>query len=338
MKILAPINSAEDIDILNPNKYNTEFFCGYLPNWWIKEYNKSGEKTGIIATPINNRNGLSANIIEFDELKKAVKKSKEYGTDLFLVLNAKYYPNYVYDSIKQYIDEIISAGITRVIVCDIGMLGYLNEYYPLLKVSVSCLNQVTNSMAVKFYSNFSNVDRIVFPRHMSVHEIENIVQEYPKMEFEYFIFSNKCLYDDGYCRGIHEFTPICKDDYLPKYYTREIYTLLDKEQEIYKKKDCEFYNWTNNIANSEIKGYCSANFGCTACSLTKLSKYNNVVSVKLSIRGHDVTERLRQVEMADAVLKAMQCDKCNETMVKKIISTMYGKDDLCESGIACIMV
>lgn len=55
MKILTPIMSASDIDILNPKLYNTEFFCGYLPQWWINEYNDSKDKEGNLATPINNR-------------------------------------------------------------------------------------------------------------------------------------------------------------------------------------------------------------------------------------------------------------------------------------------
>ena len=35
--------------------------------------------------------------------------------------NAKYYPEYVYSNMKKYIDEVVSAGIIRMIVCDIGL-------------------------------------------------------------------------------------------------------------------------------------------------------------------------------------------------------------------------
>jgi len=328
--------SSDDIDILNPNEFNTEFFCGYLPYWWIEQYNNNNE-SGNISIPINNRNGITANVTKYDELRKIVKKSKKYDTDVFLVLNSKYYPDYIYKSIKQYIDEVVSAGITRMIVCDIGMIGFLNEYYPSIKVSVSCLNQVTNSMSVRFYLKFSNVDRIVFPRHMSTNEIETIVKQYPNVEFEYFIFSNKCLYDDGYCRGIHEFTPICKDLYFSDYYGRKGFKLTDRDLRMLREKEFAFFEWTRNEIESEDKGYCTANFGCTACSLLQLNKYDNIVSVKLSIRGHNVKERLRQVKMANAVLKAIMNSDCDTDIVKGIISRMYGKDDLCESGMACIM-
>lgn len=36
MKILCPIMASADIDVLDPEQYGAEFFCGYLPEWWIK--------------------------------------------------------------------------------------------------------------------------------------------------------------------------------------------------------------------------------------------------------------------------------------------------------------
>ena len=35
MKILCPIMASADIDVLDPEQYGAEFFCGYLPEWWI---------------------------------------------------------------------------------------------------------------------------------------------------------------------------------------------------------------------------------------------------------------------------------------------------------------
>lgn len=45
MKILVPITNSSDIDVFNPNIYNTEFFFGYLPQWWIDEYNTPKDKS-----------------------------------------------------------------------------------------------------------------------------------------------------------------------------------------------------------------------------------------------------------------------------------------------------
>lgn len=338
MKILVPIMSASDIDVLRPDKYHTEFFCGYLPNWWIETYNKSDAYSllGNLSTPINNRNGKNANVTTFAEFKEIVSKANAYGTDVFLVLNAKYYPEYVYENIKRYLDEVVSAGIKRMIVCDIGMIEYLKYHYPQIKVSISCLNQVTNSMAVKFYKKYSNIDRIVFPRHMSTDEIAEIVEEIPDMEYEYFIFSNKCLYDDGYCRGVHEFTPICKDLFFTEYYSKNETVIADELIEKLRKEEVTFREWTRNEIEMEKKNYCTSNFGCTACSLVKLSKYKNISSVKLSIRGHSVEERLRQVQMAHEVLCYLE-HGTDVAEIKRIVSKMYGKEKLCDTGMSCIM-
>ena len=70
---MSPIVSADDIEILSPEQYGTEFYCGYLPDWWAEKYHdaKSYDMIGFIATPINNRNIRSANITSAEGLKKA---------------------------------------------------------------------------------------------------------------------------------------------------------------------------------------------------------------------------------------------------------------------------
>lgn len=337
-KILAPITKAADIDVLSPYKYNTEFFCGYLPSWWLKDYNNSlaYSMLGNLSTPINNRNGKNANVTSINELRQIVQKTEKYGTNLFLVVNAKYYPDYVYPSLKKYLDEVVSIGITRVIVSDLGLVQYLLENYPSIKVSISCLSQATNKMTIKFYAQFENVDRIVFPRHMSSNEIIEIANEYPDMEFEYFIFSNKCLYDDGYCRGIHEFTPICKDNYYTDYYSKTANPLSDESIRILRENEHYFREWTQNEIQAEQKGYCTAGFGCMACSLLQTNKYRNIVSVKISIRGHNVYERLKQVQMAHCVLKNVELN-ARIDIIQHIVSSYYGKKSLCKDGTSCMM-
>lgn len=335
MKILAPITHSDDIDVLNPKLYNTEFFCGYLPLWWREEYSTPEDKN--IATPINNRNAKDANVSSFDALKKIVEKTREYNTELFLVLNAKYYPDYIYQSIGKYIDEVVLAGITRMIVCDIGMINYLSVHYPQIKVSVSCLNQTTNEMAVRFYKSFGNVERIVFPRHMSSAEIRNISINNPELEFEYFIFSNKCLYDDGYCRGIHEFTPICKDLYYSDFYSKTGDAIPSKRMKELMLNEHEYADWTRSELMCEDKDYCTPSFACTACSVLKLISIPNINTVKLSIRGHGIQKRLRQVKMAHEVIKKIQ-NGASVTEIKSMVSKLYGKESLCDDGMSCMMI
>lgn len=337
MKILVPITSPKDVEILDPLQYNTEFFCGYLPQWWISKYNNIKGDTERLSTPINNRNLQGANVTSLDDLKKIVEIVQECETTLFLVLNAKYYPEYMYGSIATYLDEVISVGITRMIVADLGMINYLSKNYPQVKVSVSCLNQITNAKSVEFYKKFSNVNRIVFPRHMSTKEIKNIATANSELEFEYFIFSNKCLYDDGYCRGIHEFTPICKDLFYSDFYLRDGKIIDSKMHERLRRAEYEYSNWTRSELSYAGVDFCTPNFACTACSLVKLKKVSNISSVKMSIRGHDISERLRQVQMANEVITRVRNGASLEE-VKKTISKLYGKESLCDDGMSCMMI
>lgn len=334
MKILSPIGTSEDIEILNPVKYDTEFFFGYLPDWWVEKYNKGIGLKGdirVLSTPLNNRNDIKANVRDKNEVSKMIQLANNKSTKLFLVINAKYYPDYVYDDLRRYLDEIYEMGIRHVICCDLGLIKKIEELYPDMKVSVSCLNQVSNSSGVEFYKKIRNVDRIVFPRHMSSEEIMKIAEAHKELEFEYFIFSNKCIYDDGYCRGLHAFHPVCKDSYESKFYNCK----LNKEILGLRTVGEEFWSWTQNEKNADENKYCTPNFACTACSLIKLVKIQNISTVKMSIRGHDVEERLRQVQMARM---AIECAE-NEDLegIKKAVSKMYGKDDLCGQGMSCMM-
>lgn len=331
MNILSPVNGVNDIYILDPFKYGTEFFFGYMPEWWIKKYNgANSELMKILSTPINNRNDIKANVLSGEEVVKMVYATAEKNTKLYLVLNAKYYPEYVYEDLKRYIREVYEMGIRYFICCDLGMIKLLEMTFPDVKVVISCLNQVTNSMAVDFYSQFKNVRKIVFPRHMSSEEIKCIAVRHPEMEFEYFIFSNKCMYDDGYCRGLHAFTPICKEQFINTYYDRilgEVMTDID---------DSEYWAWTKSEEDSARNGYCTPNFACSACSLLELAKIKNITTVKMSIRGHAIEERLRQVQMAR---RAIQCAFNNDLQgLRKVVCSIYGKDDLCRSRNSCMMV
>lgn len=336
MKILTPIMSPNDIDVLNPNVYNTEFFFGYIPEWWINKYSKSYAFTenNVLSTPINNRNDIKANTTSINDVKKIITKAKRYNTNAFLVLNAKYYPEYIYEDLIKYLDEISSAGVTNIIASDIGLISLIENNYPNIKVAVSCLNQITNSKAVEFYLKFKNVNRIVFPRHMTVLEIKEIASKFPNTEFEFFIFSNKCLYDDGYCRSIHAFTPFCKDLFYNDFFYNES-VIEGKKQIQYQNHANDFFNWTRNLISSCDTQYCTNSFACSACSLKELIVIPNIVSVKLSIRGHLVDERKKQTIMANEAIKFAQ----NGDLIglQNAICRCFGKEDLCSSGDHCMM-
>ena len=104
-----------------------------------------------------------------------------------------------------------------------------------------------------------------------------------------------------------------------------------------RENEYYFREWTRNEVQFEQKGYCTAGFGCMACSLTQTDRYKNIVSVKISIRGHNVQERLKQVQMAYNVLKSVDLNSGIDG-IKHIVSSNYGKENLCRDGKSCMMI
>ncbi|WP_409967520.1 U32 family peptidase [Bengtsoniella intestinalis] len=333
MNILCPITSAADIAPLSI--YGAEFFCGYLPPWWVEKYsdNADFEQFGCPAVPLNNRNVLSSNVTDYEELKAVVAQADIHQCTLFLTLNAKYYPEYLYEDLHRYVGELAQAGVKKLIVSDVGTIAFLNTHFPQMAVSISCLSQVTNTEAVAFYLQFPNVERIVLPRHMATAEIKTMALAFPHIEFEYFIFSNKCLYDDGYCRSIHAFTPICKDRFSSGFYAAEGALLPQSKEETLHQQEALYRKWTQD--EPKELGYCTPSFCCTACSLLSLCDVENITAVKLSIRGHDLQERLHQTRMARAAIEAAQAG--DGVVLQQVVSALYGKEMLCKNGFSCMM-
>lgn len=337
MNILVPIGDYEEV-----SKFaalgDVEFFCGYIPEWWREKYNsRELVSTGKMALPINNRYEIASSFGTAGELRKVVERAYKYSCPLYLTLNFKYYPEFVYGDIERFIGEVSENGVKKLIVSDLGLISWLSRNHPEMDVSVSCLSQVTNSESVRFFSDFSNVERIVFPRHMMTCEIIRIAEEFPEMEFEYFVFSNKCFYDDGYCRAVHEFHPICRD--------RFSYEFKDSRGMIYDDYEANrllehsvrtFREWSpeNTKKNSSSERW--QNFICSACSLSQTVSQPNIKAVKLSIRGKTLDERLEQTRIALAAVRMAKISGGDKEKIKRMIMNETGVE-ICFSGSHCMM-
>ena len=325
MRILVPVNSADEMTLFNPEVFETEFFCGYMPSWWKERFNVSGaERRGVLPAPINNRNAESANVSDPGVLERMIETADRYQTDLFLAINAKHYPGFLYSALEKYIDEVSELGIRKVIACDEGLMHLLSRRHPEITVSVSCLNQVTNTWSALRMLKKGNVERIVFPRHMTSEEMCSIASAVPEMDFEFFIFSNKCPYDDGYCRGVHEFVPICKDRFQARF--------LGLDPRRSNNAFESFVTYSSVEDRYEEYGFKSPNFSCAACLLPAVSEQSNIVSAKIAFRGHSAAKKLWQVELAHNLIAS----KAGFDQIKGFVCSAYGADSLCDTGTACM--
>ena len=334
MKILVPIHSSKDVSKLAKAGAN-EMYCGYLPKEWIDRYNnpKIVREEKSVPCCLNNRNALKSNLLSIEALKECIQECKKNGVELYLVLNAKYYPELAYSDLKKYLEQLRQISVEHLIVSDLGMINYLNINFPEFRISVSCLSQVTNDSSIYFFKSISNVERIVFPRHLQIEEMCAMVEKHTDIEFEFFGLSNKCMYDDGFCRGIHDFYPICKDNWDYNLYRGNQEMTLSQQKNLCNKAD-EFTHWVRGYDNDRSVEYPWKGVACSMCALRNLFVYDNV-TLKLAGRGYNIDERLAQVSLCKKIYDAARDEKKLDEL-QQMVQQFFGMPFFC-GGLNCIM-
>lgn len=331
MELLIPVQTADNMLKLCESGIR-EFYCGYLTEEWIERFNKKhGTVFSSVQISINRRDAIQTNVRSKSELTQMVKIAKRYDARLFLTVNAPFYPKEASDAMNHYLTEIIEAGIRKLIAADIGFIRYVHDQYPELGITISCENQILNSSAVLFYQQFTP-ERMVLPRHISIPEIKTILQNNPDMEFECFLLSNKCIYDDGNCRCMHDLGNICTDIWKCEHFPvkSHIYDIYK-----YEEANTEFDNWSFNYNRSRSNRMKFWNdFGCSICSLYNLVLFSNMKSLKVVGRGkiiqyEDISFLSKAVEMAES--------GCSLKALQEYAKEQYGYEDMCNTGKYCIM-
>ena len=131
MKILAPIRSAEEVEMLVHTGAD-ELYCGLVPREWIDRF---GE-----AVPLNRREPGPANLETLAEMKELVELAHGLGAAVHLTLNASSYADEHVPFIRSLVGEAIDTiGIDALIVADPGLLAELMEWRDDLRIHVSSL-------------------------------------------------------------------------------------------------------------------------------------------------------------------------------------------------------
>lgn len=333
MNLLVPVQCDNEIEGLIENGIN-EFYCGYVPQYWIKKYNKThGNCLTSMQVSINRRDNIFSNVTDLNSLKRMCTIIEKNGGTLFVTLNMPYYPEEAYPDICIFLEELSEAGVQHLIVSDIGIIKYIQENYSGFRLSISCENQVINSYSVKFYASFENVERIVLPRHITIKELDGIVKQNSNMDFECFILSNKCIYDDGNCHCIHDLGLICQDrwDYE---ICGDYVDYKDIIQLSHMKCNYEGWSFNYNDMTQERSMLFWRKYGCSLCALYNLVKYKNLKSLKIVGRG-------RWVEFEDIrfLKQLIQYAENGADLkdLKKSAKELYKNSALCDSGKYCIM-
>jgi collagenase-like PrtC family protease len=196
MKIIAPVNNHQEVQKIIQAGAD-EIFCGVLPPNWMKKYTN--------VASVNRREWATANLKNFNELKKVVDIAHDNNTPVFLALNALYTESQ-YPLVFEQIEQAKKTGIDALIVADLGLISGLKIKKTDLSIHISTGGTTFNSQTAKFYEGLS-ASRIVLPRHLQIEEIGQIVKDCPALKFEVFILNSGCKNIDGFCtfqHGINE--------------------------------------------------------------------------------------------------------------------------------------
>lgn len=120
MKILIPIrNKDEIVPLIEAGA--SEFYCGYISERWKRTYNKENAD-GILQISLNNRDRDKTNFENQQELKEVVNLCERYNKIIYLLMNAKWYPENYYGEVDEYIREVSRIGIRHLIASDIDLI------------------------------------------------------------------------------------------------------------------------------------------------------------------------------------------------------------------------
>ncbi len=116
-----------------------------------------------------NMRSRSANNFTIDDLRNIVAIAQENNLRTYLTLNTIIY-NDELDYMRKVIDAAKESNITAIIASDMAVISYAREKNVEIHLSTQC--NVTNTEAVKYYSQFADV--IVTAREVSLEKVKQI--------------------------------------------------------------------------------------------------------------------------------------------------------------------
>lgn len=117
---------------------------------------------------------------------------------LYLTVNTLLKDSELEKQLYPYLEPLYKQGLDAVIVQDLGVMRFIQEYFPLLPIHASTQMTITGRFGAKFLENQKNVTRVVTARELSLDEIKDI-RDNSSLEIESFIHGALCYSYSGQC-------------------------------------------------------------------------------------------------------------------------------------------
>lgn len=131
-----------------------------------------------------------------EEVIKAIHIAHLFNKKVYLTINTLLKELEI-RTLYDFLNPFYVEGLDGVIVQDFGVLEYIKNTFPKLKLHASTQMTITGSFGIKFLETL-NVDRVVLARELSLTEIKKI-KEQTNMELEIFIHGAMCYAYSGQC-------------------------------------------------------------------------------------------------------------------------------------------
>ena len=303
MNILAPLDKIKEIEALI-EAGATELFCGFNPGIWKANYSKYSST--------NRREWSQCNLSSIDELKLAVRRAHYSKTKIYLVANSSFYAQQQMKLLFNIIKSATKTGIDGIIVGDIALIREIHSKIPNLQMHLSVGSSVLNSYSVRFYKKLG-ISRIILPRHLTISEIKEIVQNSPDLEFEAIVFNDGCSNLDGFCNTLHG---------IGKFEERQLYctvpaTITVETQPPFKATPRQIRTVRSRFAHRN--DYLSIT--CGTCALYDFNKIG-LNSVKIAGRGEKTKKKVRTIAFIKKIINELPHTK-NKELFKKKASALF---------------
>jgi putative protease len=329
MKVLAPINTYEEVEMLIGSGAD-ELYCGIYPPEWENTY---GEDIWL-----NRRSPRGGNIRDWIILKKLVHDASAAKAPVFLTLNAPYYSGQqvplLCDIAKKAIYDI---GIAGFIIADIGLMLTIRDMHLDVKLHISSLGECLNSETIRFYQDLGAA-RIIFPKSLNFAEIETIMKEIgASIETEAFVLNDGCVYEEGFCLTNHGFSgALCLAPWQYQICSLDESIPLSQEEEGLWKANTEAfreYTWYLNSCGNTLSSKGLPNGPCGLCAIPDLAEVG-VNTVKIAGRQASPYRKLVSLKLVKSVANMVNAGKPKEEILDWI-KGMRASPGQCDSTYMC---
>lgn len=133
-----------------------------------------------------------------EEMIEAIRHGHSRGKKLYLTVNTLMKSRELSRELFDYLAPYYEAGLDAVIVQDLGVLSFVQKYFPGLPIHISTQMTVTGPECMEFFKEQPGVDRIVPARELSLEELRSM-REASDLDIETFIHGALCYSYSGQC-------------------------------------------------------------------------------------------------------------------------------------------